>query len=176
MLQFLMSILSLPDKKKVARLVSLPPMRLVLALGVRAFVSRQRTGVSVVCFDEDQRVLLLRHVFHPAIPWGLPGGWLDRGESPADCAQRELREETGLEVKLGPVLCVGRESSPDHLGISFMACLMPGDMNLSSEIIEAKWYQSDDLPVPLQPFAHKSIRVAASRYSHWLELIEESYD
>ncbi len=160
----------------VARLVSLPPMRFMLALGVRAFVARQRTGVSVVCFDDDQRVLMLRHVYHPSVPWGLPGGWLDRGESPAECARRELREETGLEAKLGPVVCVGRESSPDHIGISFVAYPMQGNLKLSSEIIEARWFWTDDLPEPLQLFVHKSIRVAVSRYSHWLELVEESYD
>jgi len=151
-------------------------MRFMLALGVRTFVARQRMGVSVVCFNDELRVLLLRHVYHPSVPWGLPGGWLDRGESPAECARRELKEETGLEAKLGPVLCVGRESSPDHVGISFIACLMSGDLNLSSEIIEAKWFRSDDLPVPLEPFVHKSITVAVRRYSHWLELVEESYD
>ena len=151
-------------------------MRFVLALGVRTFVPRQRTGVSVVCFNDDQRILLLRHVYHPSVPWGLPGGWLDRGESPAECARRELREETGLEIKLGPVVCVGRESSPDHVGISFIARLIPGNLQLSSEIIEARWFRPDDLPAPLQTFAHKSITVAVRRYSHWLELVEESYD
>ena len=43
--------------------------------------------------------------------WGLPGGVLELDESLADCAVREVREETGLEVEL--LRLVGLYSSPD---------------------------------------------------------------
>ena len=40
------------------------------------------------------QVLLVEHVFHPYAPWGLPGGWIDRNESPSQTAViRELQEE-----------------------------------------------------------------------------------
>jgi 8-oxo-dGTP pyrophosphatase MutT (NUDIX family) len=59
-----------------------------------------RRAGRVVVLDDQDRVLLLRGM-DPAIPdrgswWFTPGGGLDPGESSADAARRELREETGL--------------------------------------------------------------------------------
>ena len=85
-------------KESVARLVRRQPFRRMLAWGVRIVVPRQRVGVSLVAFNTDEEVFLLRHVFHTAIPWGLPGGWLARDEAPARGVARELREETGRRL------------------------------------------------------------------------------
>ena len=57
-------------------------------------------GVIGVLLDEiGERVLLVEHIFHTFRPWGLPGGWIARGEDPARTAEREYREETGLHVR-----------------------------------------------------------------------------
>lgn len=100
---------------------------------------------------------MLRHVFHPHTPWGLPGGWLARDESPAECAHRELWEETGLTANLGPVIHLSREPKPPHLGIVFLAKIVPGQVKLSTEILEATWFESDSLPSPLLPFVEEAI-------------------
>src|SRR5438270_8429155 len=56
------------------------------------------TAGAVVC-DERGRVLLLRHVLRKGSGWGIPGGFLARGEQPEDAIRREVREETGLELE-----------------------------------------------------------------------------
>src|SRR4051812_39518773 len=61
-------------------------------------------GVSGLVRDEEGRVLLLRHTYRPAWPWGLPGGGLRPGESLEDCLHRELLEETGLEIEIEGLL------------------------------------------------------------------------
>jgi 8-oxo-dGTP pyrophosphatase MutT (NUDIX family) len=93
-----MHILSMEQKEQLAKIIRLPFLRFPMGLAIRLVVPKHRTGVAVVCLDSSSRVLLLRHVFHPTKPWGLPGGWLNKGESPQDCALRELREETGLDA------------------------------------------------------------------------------
>ena len=134
-----------------------------MGLAIRLVVPKHRTGVAVVCLDSSSRVLLLRHVFHPTKPWGLPGGWLNKGESPRDCALRELREETGLDAELGALLHVDRQGRPDHLVIAYGATITTGSMNLSSEIIEAKWFRPDSMPQPIFPFVEEAVAAAVKR-------------
>ena len=40
--------------------------------------------------DPDGRLLLLEHRFRVPLPWGLPGGFIKRGEEPAEALAREL--------------------------------------------------------------------------------------
>lgn len=68
----------------------------------------RREAARVLLLDEADRVLLLRGC-DPARPdrtfWFTPGGGLEPGESPEQCAVREVHEETGRrELRLGPLV------------------------------------------------------------------------
>jgi len=69
---------------------------------------KARRAARVLLLDGDARVLLLRFVFHDvhvaefgSHGWCAPGGGVEAGESLADAAARELREEVGLAVDPG---------------------------------------------------------------------------
>ncbi|HUF13790.1 MAG TPA: NUDIX domain-containing protein [Longimicrobiales bacterium] len=61
-------------------------------------------SVTILLFDDDQRLLLVRH--HNRGLWVAPGGMVEPDEDPAVTARREMREETGIEVVLVRMLGV----------------------------------------------------------------------
>jgi ADP-ribose pyrophosphatase YjhB (NUDIX family) len=69
---------------------------------------RQRIAAYGVCLDSGGRILLARA--SPSITlqgrWFLPGGGVDHGESPTDSLTREMEEESGLTIVVGPLLDV----------------------------------------------------------------------
>jgi len=58
--------------------------------------------VGAVVHDAAGRLLLIRRAHEPGRGlWSLPGGRVEAGESAAEAVQREVREETGLDVRAG---------------------------------------------------------------------------
>jgi ADP-ribose pyrophosphatase YjhB (NUDIX family) len=136
-----------------------------MVAAIHLVVPRHRIGVGIVVMDSRGHVLLLRHVFHPKTPWGLPGGWVGRGEAPADAALRELREETGLSAELGPLVYHSYDRPPAHLGLIYLAQAEPTTLRLSHEILEARWFAPDVLPSPLQFSVTAGIAAAVNAFS-----------
>ncbi len=156
--------LSLSWKERIAGLVRIPFADRLMVLGIRAIVRPVRIGVALIAFNEEGDVLMLRHVFHPSFPWGLPGGWLAAGEDPGDCALRELHEEAGLTADLGPPVHIARDPHPDHIGIAYLGWIHPGEPEPGPEIMEARWFAPNKLPQPLLPFTKQAILAAHTLY------------
>lgn len=151
-----------PWKEQLAALIRLQPMRWMMALGIRLFVPGHRVGVALVAFNTRDELLLLRHVFHPDIPWGLPGGWLGRNESPTDGLIRELREEIGLAATIGPPALIVRGQQPTHMVMIYLGWVESGTMKLSTEILEARWFPLSQLPQPTHSLTRRSVEAAQS--------------
>ena len=107
-------------------------------------------GVTIAVINADQILLTRREDFEV---WCLPGGAVDPGESLAQAAVRETREETGLEIELTRL--VGVYSRPSgrtgglHL-ILFAAQLIGGSLAPQpGEVIEMGYFSADALPQPM---------------------------
>ncbi len=82
----------------------------------RLYPSRPIVGVGAVIVREGE-VLIVRRANPPLQgEWSIPGGALDLGEKLRDGVAREVREETGLDVEVGPVLDVFDSIFPDGEG------------------------------------------------------------
>lgn len=76
----------------------------VVRASSRTYPDRPVVGVGAVVLDAG-RVVLVKRRFEPlAGQWSLPGGSLEVGEPLTDGVAREVREETGLEVAVGPLV------------------------------------------------------------------------
>ena len=94
---------------------------------------------------QDNAILLARQNNHPF--WVLPGGTLERGETMADCARREMQEETGLDVRIGPLLCIADFIAADRHVIDtvFLADRPMGDLCMeTTENLNALRYVTCD--------------------------------
>lgn len=114
-----------------------------------------------VVLSEDQRQVLLlrREVF---VLWDLPGGAIEKGESPAEAAVRECREETGYEIQLDRM--IGQYLHPsvygmgDQLTYAFRAHIVGGASRRSSlETTGMRWFALNEFPRGLQPLQHRMI-------------------
>lgn len=111
--------------------------------------ARLRVGCSAIIFDEPrQRILLTRRADNGR--WCIPGGGLDPGESAEEACVREIREETGLDIRITRL--VGVYSSPHFIleyadgsrnqlvALSFEGEITGGAPALSSETTEIAYF------------------------------------
>jgi ADP-ribose pyrophosphatase YjhB (NUDIX family) len=87
------------------------------AVESRRYPSRPIVGVGAVVLVDDGRVVLVRRKYEPlAGQWSLPGGGLEVGEKLEAGTAREVLEETGLVVDVGPVIEVFDRILVDETG------------------------------------------------------------
>lgn len=108
----------------------------------RAVQPRVRAGAIV---RRGDGVLLVKHVKPGRAYWLLPGGGVEFGESLAEALAREVLEETGLEVAVGPLVLVNDTIAPDGsrhvVNLSFLAEATGGELAVGDDpvIQDAAW-------------------------------------
>ncbi|QQR92621.1 MAG: NUDIX domain-containing protein [Candidatus Iainarchaeum archaeon] len=116
--------------------------------------NRPRVGVGVLICRDGKVLLGKRLAAHGKGTWSPPGGKMEFGESPLDCAKREILEETNLHLthmRIGPytndvfvsdnlhyiTLCVIAEATGEPKAMEPEKCA------------EWKWFAWNELPSPL---------------------------
>ena len=102
-------------------------------------------GITGLGVDAEGKVLLARHRFG-APQWRFLGGFLHPRERVEDALAREIREETGLVVEVGPVLEVVTGYRWERVEIVFAYRVSSGSAELTSEILELRSFAPDELP------------------------------
>jgi len=115
--------------------------------------------VVAVYVSVGESILWIRRGTAPAIgKWALPGGYMERGETPEDAASRELAEETGANVTASEMTLVS-VSSILHMAqthLVFRCHLDERPVTIATEeASECAWY--DDADLPADEFAFASI-------------------
>lgn len=102
-------------------------------------------GVVGLGIDADGRVLLARHRFG-APQWRFLGGFLARRERVEEALSREVAEETGLSIEVGPVLEVVTGYRWQRVELVFAYRVVGGTSALSEEVAELRGFDPDELP------------------------------
>ncbi len=138
----------------------------------RQYPVRPIVGVGAVVVDRD-RVLIVRRGHEPSKgEWSIPGGAVEIGETLVDACAREVNEETGLEVEVGPMIDVFDRIRLDASGralyhyvlIDFVCRAVGGALACASDAIEAQWVPAAEVPaLGLHPATARVIREAVER-------------
>ena len=114
-----------------------------------------RIGVGCLIYQDGQLLLGRRINSHGHGTWSLPGGHLDENEAPFDCAIRETKEETGLDV-INPRVITWAFNSFVEKQRHYVTLFVQADYTSGEpKIMEPEkcsqwgWYDTDALPQPL---------------------------
>ncbi len=123
-----------------------------LRLSVSAVVRREAHASEVLLMRRSDN----RH-------WGLPGGYVEPGESVSEAAQREVKEETGFSIELGRLVGVYSDPARQVIGyadgrrvqavnLCFEALAgVAGEPTTPEETLELGFFAVDALPQPFVP-------------------------
>ena len=128
-------------------------------------------AVAGIVFDAEGRVLLVERGKPPAEgQWSVPGGRLIGAETLAQGVAREVREETGLTVEVGPLSCVVERMGDDfHFVIlDYRARVVGGTLVAGSDARAARFVEEAELSaLPLTDGLVDVVTRARAMYATW---------
>jgi 8-oxo-dGTP diphosphatase len=126
-------------------------------------------AAGVALLDDERRILIVKPTYRPT--WLVPGGVVEEHESPRAACRREVREELGLDVEIGRLLCVeygsAARSDGDYLHcVFFGGILSPAQLQAialdSTEIEEFRLVRPDEALAKLDERLAARIALALS--------------
>ena len=110
-------------------------------------------GVGAVVVRGDKALIIKRAHEPRKGEWSLPGGLLELGESLQDAARREIKEETGLDVVVGPIIATFDRVHRDDAGrvryhfviVDFVCWSDEGEATPGSDAVDAAWAVEGEL-------------------------------
>jgi ADP-ribose pyrophosphatase YjhB (NUDIX family) len=126
-------------------------------------------AVGAFVFDAEGRVLVIERGTPPGEGlWSVPGGKLEPNETLAQAVAREVREETGLVVEVGPLACVVERMGDDfhYVILDYLARVIGGKLAAGSDVRAARFIGDNELAK--LPHTDDLLAVLArARTTHW---------
>ncbi len=119
-------------------------------LPTREYVT-PKVDIRAVVFNDKDEILLVKEKADGH--WALPGGWADVGFSPGEIAVKEVKEETGLDVKAVRLLSLmdmkyhPHPLLPYYIYKTFIQCeITGGEFTDAFDILDKDFFRIDNLP------------------------------
>jgi ADP-ribose pyrophosphatase YjhB (NUDIX family) len=112
---------------------------------------------------DNNRLLLVKRKYPPKVgDWCIPAGFMEYDESPVECCKREVKEETGLDIKIDQLFWnykAGDDPRSIVVLILYLATVVDGDLIPGDDALETRYFDLDKLPPNIAFSAHrKAIR------------------
>jgi len=111
------------------------------------FNKKLKKASSVAIFNLQKRILLVRRsntAEWMPLHYCLPGGHVEKGESPLDAAEREVFEETGIELKKSDIKLLETQINNEYLNYLYVAEVNSSKVILNEEHDKFVWCSFED--------------------------------
>ena len=134
----------------------------------------QNPKMVVGCIPEwEDRILLCRRAIEPRYGlWTLPAGFMENGETVAECAVRETLEEAGARVELLGLYSLINLPDINQVYLMYRARLLDLDFQPGEESLEAALFSEAE--IPWQDIAFRTIHITLDHF--WADRKTGSYD
>jgi ADP-ribose pyrophosphatase len=118
----------------------------------RSFKAPQ-VAVGAIVFKEEKILLVKRNKAPHKDLWAIPGGSVEHGETLQEAAEREVREETGLNIKAGKPIYTFDLIERDNAGnvrfhyviVDLEAEYISGELRPADDALDARWFTPESL-------------------------------
>ncbi len=153
-------------RRRRLRVADLPRLLIGGVVGLAGLFSGRYArveGANLLATDEEGRILVVRPTY--TREWMLPGGRVERGETPHSAAVRETREETGLDVALDGLLFIDARHERDTSFV-FAGHVTGGELEPQlGEIAEVGWLSRDEIALT-SPGLHRFLAYADGEFRY----------
>lgn len=131
------------------------------------YFAPQVAGVAIVTHAEDDKFLLVQRGEDPGKDlWGLPGGFVELGETVQTALTREILEETGYEIKPGSMVGVwsffNDSKKISGVALVYTTRVIGGELQIASDSVAAEWVTYDE--AQKFPIAFETHREALAKW------------
>jgi len=116
----------------------------------KTVTERPKIVAGILVYNNNDEIFLAKNVKWDD-KWTVIGGHLEMGESLQDCAKREVKEETNLEIEDIRLVDIQESIFPNTyyknkhmIFVDFSAKMSGGDAKLNDEFSEYKWFKPED--------------------------------
>ena len=101
----------------------------------------------IVAVRKDNQILLAQHARHKNGIYTVIAGFMEVGETLEQCVAREVKEETGIDIKNIRYFASQPWAFPSSMMVGFLADYDAGALNVDyTELADAKWFRPDEFP------------------------------